>query len=92
MACMYKTFFDIVVEPNRVKEVVKWFEGFNIEFFSISDLNPYDMDSNCRIRFENYCWLNNNINRIKKEVKPVEICHSVYENYLNGGLVEVRGL
>ena len=90
MSCYYKTYFDIEVEWNRVNEVIEYFRKFNISFLSVVDLNPYDKNSNNRVRFNNYCWLNNNVDRIKRELKPLKIYHSIYENCLNGELVEVR--
>ena len=92
MACKYKTYFDIIVSDKDINKAEKYFKKFDIEFLGIAPVNPYDNNSDYRIRFLNIIWLNNNINRIKKELKPIEIQHSIYENHLHGGLVEIRTL
>ena len=92
MACYYKTYFDVIVKDSQVNKAEQYFKNFDIEFLGIAPINPFNSNSDYRIRFLNIVWLNNNINRIKKELKPKKIQHSIYENHLHGNLVETRDL
>lgn len=92
MACKYKTYFDIIVSDKDINKAEQYFKRFDIEVLGIAPINPYDNNSDYRIRFLNIIWLNNNIDRIKHELQPKKIEHSIYENYLHGNLVETRQL
>ena len=92
MSCKYKTYFDIIVSDSKLNEAEQYFKNFNIEILGIAPIDPYNMESDYIITFLNYVWLNNNINRIKKELKPKKIQHSIFENHLHGRLIEIREL
>ena len=53
MACKYKTYFDIIVSDKDINKAEQYFKRFDIEVLGIAPINPYDNNSDYRIRFLN---------------------------------------